>query len=249
MLLAFPDVLAQIIPEIGPCVGCPQITPYHCYDVWEHIARTVNAAPPTPTLRWAALLHDIGKPPAHVMTNGRSHFRGHAKLSLEIARRVTQELHMPRAQADAICLLVLHHDDDILLEEKSIRRFVNKLGSVELFYDLCDLKIADSDAHAPDHRLRGAQAQVLKDMLAEMLAAGEPFAVRDLAVNGRDIMALGVEEGPDVGRVLHNLFDGVTDGTLPNDRRALLERASDLVGHSSAVRNAHTSSADASREP
>ena len=207
------------------------------------------ATPPTPTLRWAALLHDIGKPPAHVTTNGRSHFRGHAKLGLEIARRVTEELHMPRAQADAICRLVLHHDDDVLLEEKSIRRFVNKMGSPELFFDLCDLKIADSDAHAPDHRLRGAQAQVLKDMLAEMLAAGEPFAVRDLAIDGRDIMALGVEEGPDVGRVLHKLFDGVADGTLPNDRQALLERASDLVGHSPAARNAHTSSVDASREP
>ena len=229
VLIAFPDVLAQIIPEIADCVDCPQVTPYHCWGVWEHIAHTVGSAPPEPTLRWAAMLHDIGKPASHVMTDGRSHFKGHAKAGLAIAERVAAELHLPRTQAEAIALLVLHHDDDIPCEARAIRRWVNRMGGPEAFFTLCDLKIADSDAHAPEHRERGEQAKRLKAKLQEMLDAGEPFTVRDLAVNGYDLMALGMYEGPELGRVLRELFDEVSRGKLPNDRRALLARAAELI--------------------
>ena len=230
VLIEFPDVLSQIIPEIADCVACPQATPYHCYGVWEHIAHVVDGTPQDATLRWAAMLHDIGKPATHTISNGRSHFYGHPKAGLAIVRRVTEELRLPRAQAEAICLLVLHHDDDIPCEARVIRRWVNRMGGPELFFGLCDLKIADSDAHAPEHRERGEVAKQLKLKLQEMLDADEPFTVHDLAINGHDLIALGMHEGPSLGRVLRELFDEVSAATLPNERDPLLRRARQLMG-------------------
>lgn len=226
VLRHYPDVLAHIIPEIAACVGFPQTTPYHCYDVWEHIVHTVDAMPSEPLGRMAALLHDIAKPACHVMTDGRSHFYGHAPKSAEVAARVAQDLRLPRVMSEDLYALVRYHDDPIAPEPRPIRRYLTKLGGKpELFEVLCDLKAADALAHAPEYRGRAVEAQALRAELHRMLEAREPFGVRDLMVNGHDLQALGMQEGPAVGQVLRRLFDEVVEGRVENTREALLDVA------------------------
>lgn len=229
ILLGFGDVVGSAIPEVIPCITCPQTTKYHIYDVWEHICHTVDATPARRTVRWAAMLHDIGKPETHFQTDGVSHFYGHAKAGEAIARRVAADLHFPRSMADTVPLLVRHHDDPVATDKKAVHRMVAKLGgNPDAFLDLCDLKAADALAHAPDYRGRATQAAELKQVLAELLEQNEPFAVKDLAVGGKDLMELGFTPGPRMGAVLRVLFESVQDGKAPNEREALLALAAKL---------------------
>ena len=89
VLLEYPDILGVVLPEILPCVGFDQRNPHHCYDVWEHTARAVGAAPPTRVLRWTMLLHDLGKPKCFTQdANGIGHFYGHTAVSAEMAEEI-----------------------------------------------------------------------------------------------------------------------------------------------------------------
>ncbi len=226
VLLTYPEVLSVVIPEIADCVACPQMTPYHCYGVWEHIARTVDAMPVSPLGRLAALLHDIGKPATHTTTDGRSHFYGHAKVGAEIARRVAGDLRLPKSMAGNLELLVRYHDDVIAPEPKPIRKYLGKLSNdVELFNLLCELKYADSITHAPEFRERAQKATELKEALAKMLEAQEPFSLKDLAVSGKDLLELGYKQGPEVGAALRHLFTEVTEARLENTPSALKDAA------------------------
>ena len=229
ILRSYPDVLSHVVPEIAACVGFPQTTKYHCYDVWEHTIHVVEATPPEPLVRWAALLHDSGKPATHFMRDGVSHFYGHPEESLRITRRVATRLRMPKTFSEQLCLLVLHHDDTIAPDERGISRFMRKgPWTPELFFTLCDLKAADALGHAPNYQGRAAEAIEMMGVLSEMLSRKEPFGRRDLAIDGNDLVSAGFEPGPDMGRVLRTLLDEVAEDELPNEREALLARAGEL---------------------
>lgn len=222
-LLDAADALSAVLPEIVACRGFDQRNPYHCYDVYEHIARTVDAAPPTRALRWAALCHDLGKPALFFLDDrGQGHFYGHALLGAEIARGIMRRLKLPTRLEDEVALLVAHHDDEIPATPKGVAKAVRALGgSAEAFRALCDLKRADARAHAPDHRDGVAIADQLEQALDEAVAAQEPFSVRDLAIDGRCIIECGIDEGPDVGKALRAALDAVIGGAVENEPDAL----------------------------
>ena len=233
VLMTYPRVPSPIIPEIAACVACPQVTPYHCYGVWEHIVRTLEQVPPEPLVRWAALLHDMGKPAVHDISTGRSHFYGHGKASEAIAIRVAAELHFPKAFTRDLALLVRHHDDEIRPQKQAVAKYLRKEGwNPDLFRTLCQLKIGDALAHAPEFRGRASQARELLDVLDEVLADGEPLTRRDMAISGDDLKARGHEPGPQMGAVLDALFDRVCDGKVANDAQALLDLAEELYRQS-----------------
>ena len=85
-LLEFVPILTQVIPELSPTVDFLQHSPHHRYDVFTHIAHVVEAVPPELSLRWAALLYDVGKPACFPQDeSGRGHFKGHAQVSRDMA--------------------------------------------------------------------------------------------------------------------------------------------------------------------
>ena len=219
-----PQVLGVVLPEILPCVGFDQHNRHHCYDVWGHTAHAVDAAPPEPVLRWTMLLHDLGKPQCFTLDErGVGHFYGHHRPGTEMAEAICRRLRFDNAAARRICTLVRYHDRPISLTEKAIRRAMNQLG-VDALRQLCDVKRADNMAQHPDYRGRQQEIDEGEAIMDDLLARDACFSLRQLAVNGRDMAALGLQ-GRQIGLTLQALLEAVMDGTVGNEREALLAMA------------------------
>lgn len=222
-LMETTDVLAFVLPELVAMKEFDQRTPYHIYDVLEHTAWVVQHTPPDRLVRWAALLHDMGKPAAAFEDGEVRHFYGHAHVSVDLGRGLMSRLLISPAFRDRVLLLVKRHDDLVAPNQRAVKRMLAKLGGdVELFRALCDLKKADALSQAPRCRERVAGAEELKRILDKVLEANEAFSLKQLAISGRDILELGIDAGPMVGKALEATLDAVVDEQIPNEREALL---------------------------
>ena len=223
VLREYPEVLAEIVPEIRPMIGYDQQNHHHSYDLWEHTVRGVEGVPADPVLRLAMLLHDTGKPAVRTTDEkGEGHYRGHPKVSEEIARRTAERLHLDNAFRDRLCTLVLHHDTplrtqggEINTDRSFLLRRLNRFGEEDLralFLIHRSDRIATgyTTAEREDARLRERMAA-----LDALLAEQPCFTLKDLAVNGRDLMAAGLQ-GRAVGEALQMLLEAVMDGKVPN---------------------------------
>lgn len=219
------DVLSFVVPELVAMKDCAQPTKYHCFDVLEHTAWAVQLAEPTRLVRWAALCHDMGKPACMFFGDGGVvHFYGHAAVSAKLARGMMDRLLMGPAFKDSLCAMVSNHSDKVAPTPKSVKRALAKVGgNPVLFRSLLALKRADILAHAPEYRGQAASMDDIEAVLDDMLAKGDAFAIRHLAIDGNDVMALGLAEGPEVGRVLQAVLDAVVDEAVENERDALID--------------------------
>ena len=221
VLLEYPDILGVVLPEILPCVGFDQRNPHHCYDVWEHTARAVGAVPPDPTLRWTMLFHDLGKPDTFTVDeDGGGHFYGHWRPGADHAAAIMDRLRFDNQSKKDILLLVERHDCALPLTEKAVRKNLAKYGEVHL-RRLLAVKRADNLAQAAAYRDRQTLIDQWEALLDAVLASEDCFSLKQLAVKGNDLTALGLR-GPAVGRALDTLLDQVMEEKLPNERGALI---------------------------
>lgn len=228
VLLDFPDVLGVFMPEILPCVGFDQHSVYHCFDVWQHTAHAVASVRPEPVLRFAMLLHDLGKPETFFLdAEGRGHFYGHWRNSVTLAEAILDRLKMDARSKRTILTLVERHDAPLALNEKAVRRNLARYGE-ETLRLLLEVKRADNLAQAEPYRDRQALIAQWEDMLDMVIESGECFSLRQLAVKGGDLMNLGLR-GPEVGKMLNNLLEAVIEEKMPNDRDMLLDFAKELM--------------------
>ena len=223
-LLRFAPVLAAVIPELGPMIGFDQHSPHHAYDLYTHVAHVVEAVPGEPVLRWAALLHDIGKVPTFTRDeNGRGHFYGHAQAGEDMAEAVLRRLKAPTALREQVKQLIGLHMTRLEPEKKRLRRMLNRLGT-DTVLRLLDLQEADMGSKGTGTAEEMGQFAPVRELLAEILAEDSCLSLKDLAVNGSDLMALGYS-GREIGRELDRLLELVLEETLPNTREALLAAA------------------------
>ena len=221
ILLQYPDVIGVFLPEILPCVGLEQHNPHHCYDVWGHTAHSVAAIAPQPLLRWAMLLHDLGKGSTFTRDEqGVGHFYGHGKASVILAEAITTRLRFSNEMKKRVLELVDWHDRDVPRTEKSIRRCLYHLGE-EGVRQLIEVKRADNAAQHPDYQGRAVEMDKAEQILQDILDADACFSLKQLAVNGDDLLALGLR-GKAVGNALNALLEQVIDGKVPNEKAALL---------------------------
>lgn len=221
------DVLAMVLPELVSMKGCAQATKYHVYDVLEHTAWAVQLSAQERLIRWAALCHDMGKPAAAFFDeNGVEHFYGHAKISARLARGIADRLLMSNTLKSDLVHLVATHDNPLEQSPRAVRRALARCGGdVKLFRAQLALKRADALAHAPEYRHQAEAIDVLEAILDETIAAKDAFTTRQLAIDGNDILSLGVEAGPAIGNILQAALEEVIDERIPNERNALLEFA------------------------
>jgi tRNA nucleotidyltransferase (CCA-adding enzyme) len=227
-LLKGSDILGVVIPELMACVGFDQHSPWHKYDVFEHIAYVVQNSPAKPFNRWCALMHDIAKPQTfHLDGHGRGHFPRHPAVSAQIARGVLTRLRKPTRFVDDAVTVVAWHDVPMRATSLALRRALVKLdGRVDLMYAIIDLKIADNSSKDPAASKNSLKAaREMRTVLDQIIERDEPFSLKQLAVSGDDLRRIGMWPGPHMGEMLSDLLDAVVDGTLPNEREALLEAA------------------------
>lgn len=230
VLREYPDVLCVFWPELGPLAELEQHNPWHCWDGWEHTIRALEAAPPTLVLRLTMLLHDIGKPAVKTTdAGGVDHFYGHPAVSASLAEGMLRRLKFDSGTTAKVTALVRTHDVPVEPVPRSIRRLLNKFGP-EDFRLLLAVHRADSMGQNPDQaRDRLVRLDRAEALAEEILAAGECFRLRDLAVSGRDVLAAGAVPGPQVGAVLNALLERVMDERLPNRREVLLREMETLL--------------------
>ena len=217
VLRQYHDVLSVPIPELAPLAGFKQYNRHHCHDIWGHTIAAVAAAPDLPVLRWAALLHDTGKP-AHFFRSedGVGHFYGHAEESANIAAAITARLRFDNASRDTIGFLVAHHHLFRDITEKTVKRAVLRFGKERLRL-LLHLLRADTLGHSPCcfHHLNDIRT------LEAMIDAIPDFTVKNLAVNGSDLLAQG-SEGAQIGQALERLLNAVVFENIENEKETLL---------------------------
>ncbi|MGM9619754.1 MAG: CCA tRNA nucleotidyltransferase [Oscillospiraceae bacterium] len=225
VLLAYPRVLGAFIPELLPSVGFDHRNPHHCYDVWEHTVHAVEGVPPEPLLRWVMLLHDLGKPSVCFYDEeaGKARFRGHQAASAALAEGILERLRFDTETKERILLLVRNHDQLMDPEEKAMRRLLRRFGEEDL-RALIAIRRADNLAQHPDYRGLQAELRQCETVLEKILREGQCFSLRQLRVDGNDLLALGLR-GREIGETLERLLTAVVEGELPNEREALLAAA------------------------
>ena len=230
VLRQYAAVVFTVLPELAPMKGCAQETPYHCFDVWEHTLHAVDYAPQQGDLRWAALLHDAGKPGRKTRSaDGVAHFYGHPPESGRIARQLLTRLRFSNKERDWIAALVDHHEDAMPMGEAHLKGLLGRYGE-RFVFTLFQLQEADMSAKAP-----GVFARRLPDLeesraLARaILERGDCLTLGDMALTGEDLKALGVAPGPEMGKLLRRLLEAVQRGEAANTPAALGELAKRLL--------------------
>ena len=223
------EVFSVFIPEIRPMKGFEQHNPHHIYDVWEHTLVSVLSVRPELVLRLTMLLHDIGKPSCFEMDEeGVGHFRGHMKISAEMADTILHRLKVDTQTRETAVLLIKAHDVAMMpVNLRMVRRRLAQYGEENL-RRLLDVKRADTLAHSSQSAYRLGELQKFEDLLDQAIREKMCFSYADLEITGKDLIELGIPAGPVIGKVKKQLLDEVVDGLLKNEKKALNARAADI---------------------
>lgn len=222
VLSEYKEIIGVIIPELKAIFDVSQNTRWHIYDVWLHTCKAVEQSPEDLPLRLTMLLHDIGK--AYSKTtddNGVDHFKGHQKISAVYADKVLKRLKVSNDTYNRVMRVVPIHDMHIGTEKNRIKKWLFEIGESTL-RDLIEVKRADKLAQNPEMTVNELEnLNITQTILDEIIEEGEAFSLRDLAVHGNDLKALGYN-GKRIGEMLSFLLQKVMDNELENDKDALL---------------------------
>lgn len=223
-------LLHYIMPEFEPCYQTPQKTYYHVYNVAEHTIATIKAVKKDPVLRWTMLFHDLGK--AYTRTRdeeGFDHFPNHEVISMEKAKTVMQRLKFDNKTMKSVLHLIEHHDYRPKAEACEVRKAMKVIG-LDLFSAFIEVQLADAKGQNPDnYSKREKEILGVQALYEEALEKGHCTTIKDLALNGNDLQALGVPRGKAIGETLGWLLDQVIQHPEWNNK----DRLSALIQESS----------------
>lgn len=225
LLIIYKDILCKIIPEFKECINYNQHNPYHIYTLHKHIAiALIEELRSDPIINLAILFHDISKP--HCRTIGKYgyfHFKGHGIVSADMTKTIMKRLKFDNDTINKVTELVFYHDATFVVERKSVKRWLNKLGE-EQFRRLLRIRIADIKAQNNTFEKERIQKIInIQMLLDDVLQENECFTLRDLAINGNDLIQYGIPEGKIIGTILNTLLTMVIDGEANNDKDNLLQ--------------------------
>jgi len=224
-MVLYHEVFSLFIPEIKSMIKFPQNNPYHVYDVWNHTVHAIEYCESDDLVtRLAVFFHDIGKPHCYQDSeDGIRHFKGHGRVSADMTDEIMKRLRFDNDTREKVIELVYYHDATFEVGKKYVKRWLNKIGE-EQFRRLLNVRRADIKAQADMNR--GTRLQKIDNIgyiLEEVLQDDECFSLKDLAVNGEDVMdTMLIKSGKEVGYWLNEILTRVIDGRLKNDRENLI---------------------------
>lgn len=224
-------ITKEFLPEFDACMETPQNNPHHCYTVGEHILKGVSLVRKDKVLRLAMLLHDIGKPACRTTDDkGIDHFYHHADVGHGMAQTILKRLKYDNATIRKVLPLVKWHDIQIRLTEPAVRKAIVKIGE-DLFPFLLEVKQADMLSQSTYQREEKQRIlDTVSSMYARIIERGDCLSLRDLAVNGSDLIELGIKPGREVGTILAQMLEDVLNVPEHNDKEYLVKRFAHFTG-------------------
>lgn len=216
-------ITAVVLPEFDRLMEQPQNNPHHCFSVGEHTLHAMQAVRPDKCLRLAMLLHDVAKPLCLTTdAEGIDHFHGHAQKGERMAAQILKRLRYDNHTTELVSRLVKWHDVAIAPEKKAVRRAASRMGK-ELFPLILEVKAADLAAQSDYQRAEKQEwLEQLRSLYEEIEREGDCLTIKDLAVNGRDLIQAGITPGPQLGLALQQLLEIVLEDPEKNTREYLL---------------------------
>lgn len=216
-------ITKQILPEFDICMETNQNNPHHCYTVGEHILHAMQETMPDKVLRLGMLFHDIGKPQTlSTDDKGITHNKGHAELGEKMTKKILRRLKFDNDTIDKVSKIVLYHDQEVGLTPSGVRRALNRMGE-DIFAMLFEVQYADIIAQSDYLREEKLQKLAYKKEIYEGICQRkECLNLKDLAVTGSDLIALGIPAGRQIGVILNDLLDIVLEEPARNTREELL---------------------------
>lgn len=226
-LRLYQDVFSLFIPELKNIIGFNQNNPYHAYDVFEHTVHAIeNCTSEDLIVRLAVFFHDFGKPySCQEGPDGYRHFKGHAKASADLTDSIMRRLRFDNETRKDVVELVYYHDATIETGNKYVKRWLNRIGE-EQFRRLLKVRIADIKGQKSDYDSKRIEViDSIEKCLEAILQEEECFTLKNLAVNGKDLIAIGFKPGKQLGNILNQLLQLVIDGECPNEKERLLQES------------------------
>lgn len=219
-------ITGVILPEFDACMACAQNTPHHICSVGEHTLRSLQQVEADRLLRLTMLFHDFGKPAVRTTDeDGIDHFKRHPEVSEELAGRILRRLRFDNETVRQVKKLVCWHDCHPALTPAGVRRAVHRIGA-DLFPAY--LKVRRADILAQNPAMQGPKMERLDEterLYRQILEEGHCFTLKQLAVDGRDLMEAGILPGPQLGRVLQDLLEFVLEDPGRNEKEGLIREA------------------------
>ncbi|MDY2776947.1 MAG: HD domain-containing protein [Collinsella sp.] len=242
-MLRYPELMCAAVPELASCRGFDQRSRYHAFDVYEHIARVLTVAgelsrfridggdPDTEaslSLMWAAFLHDIAKPPCFTCDErGCGHFYGHPEAGAKLAWSIMRRLGRSERLIQDVCLLIEYHDRPLEADRACLLKTMGLfsgggLETARLMGELFDLKRADTLGKAASCFYYVEEIERMREIVRELVANGEAYSMKTLALSGSDLIEAGVTPGPRIGELLERALSATIAGKAPNQSDALI---------------------------
>ena len=222
-------VMEYILPELKTIMECEQNNPNHCYNVGIHTLKCMSNTPPIKELRYAALFHDFGKPNTKTTDElGIDHFKGHANVSCELANVILRRMKFENSFIAKVTTIIEYHDSDFLTK-KSIRRFLGKYDE-NLLDMVLILRMADTLAQNPKHNMdeKKQKIEMARELIKEVIANENAFSLKDMAISGKDLIAIGIKPGVRMGEILKALYEEVLENPDLNTYDILIEKAKNM---------------------
>jgi tRNA nucleotidyltransferase (CCA-adding enzyme) len=222
--LRLSGLLQYFLPEVLLMFGLDQRNPHHDKDVYHHTLMVIDNTEPRLALRLSALLHDIAKPVTFsVDAKGIGHFYDHNTIGVEMSEYILKRLRYDNDTIKKVTSLVYDHMSRYEnLRNSTIKRIITRVGEENL-EDLFNLQESDVKSSAPPFDFSGIA--YLKRKSQQILEQRQPLSLKDLAINGSDLMSLGVKPGKFIGEVLSYLLEKVLEAPELNNKELLKDMA------------------------
>ena len=217
------------LPEFDAMMETEQHNPHHQYAVGEHTIISLQEIRAEKVLRLTMLLHDVAKPICkNTDEKGVDHFYGHAQKSAEMARNILRRLKFDNDTTNRVCRLVACHDHMPALTEKSVRKAVFRNGT-EQYPALFDVKQADILAQSNYLREEKLEAvAAYEELYRAIMEKQQCLSIKDLAISGSDLIALGMSQGKEIGETLKQLLERVLEDPQLNTKEKLVQQVHNL---------------------
>ena len=216
---------SHFLPELDRMMETGQNNPHHCYSVGEHTLHSLSEVPEDKVLRLTMLLHDVAKPGCKTTDEaGIDHFHGHPTQGAELAKKVLRRLKLDNETIARVTQLIRWHDDNPPLSERNVRRAICRVGTAQ-YPDIFAVKRADIRAQSNYKKVEKLRyVDDYEAVYKQILEKNQCLSIKELAIDGSDLLAAGVPQGKAIGEKLQGLLELVLEQPERNTREYLLSQ-------------------------